>query len=105
MRLSPSRAAALFGSSLLISGCATLPASPVPAPLSDRQAVVLAEEYLDQQGIDEPRFVNDVEPTGDGNFVSFRSGFNAAANPPVATRLIEVKHDGSVRQLRFRRNE
>ncbi len=106
MRLSFSRSAttALLGGSLLVGGCATLPASPVPAPLSDRQAVSLAEDFFDQQGFDEPRFVNYVEPTGDGNFVSFRGGFDTGANPPMPTRLVEVKHDGAVREITFRRN-
>ncbi len=102
MRLSlPCAAAAMIGSSLLAGGCATLPASPVPAPLSDRQAIVLADEYLDQRGIDEPRFVSYVEPTGYGNLVSVRGSFDPDAKPPVPSRLIMVKHDGDVREIRF----
>ena len=105
MRLSTScaAAAALIGSSLLIGGCASkLPASPVAAPLSDHQAIALAEDYLDGRGVDEPRFVNYVEPTGDGNLVSFRTGFDEGARPPVATHLVMVKHTGAVRGIRFR---
>ncbi len=98
-------AAAMIGSSLLAGGCATLPASPVAAPLSDRQAIVLADEYLDQQGIDEPRFVSYVEPTGYGNLVSVRSSFDADAKPPIPSRLIMVKHNGDVHEIRFRERD
>ena len=103
MRLSQScaAAAALIGSSLLVGGCAKLPASPVAAPLTDRQAITLAEDYLDERGVDE-RHVNYVEGTGDGNLVSFRSGFDAGARPPVTNHLVLVKHTGSVREIRFR---
>jgi hypothetical protein len=109
MRLSPSRAAAaaLIGSSLLV-GCASKaprPASPVATPLSDQQAISIAEDYLDEQGVDEPRFVNYVEGTGDGNIVSVRSGFDAGAKPPVANHLVLVKHTGSVRAIRFREGD
>ena len=99
-------AAALIGSSLL-AGCGSknLPASPVPAPLSDVEAVSVAEDYLDERQPDERLLVSSVEPTGDGNLVSFRSSFDAEADPPIASRLVEVKHDGSVRELRFRKGD
>ena len=107
MRLSPSRAAAaaLIGSSLFV-GCAKapMPASPVATPLSDRQAISLAEEYLDGRGVDD-RHVNYVEGTGDGNLVSFRTGFDAGAKPPVANHLVLVKHTGSVREIVFRKDD
>jgi hypothetical protein len=105
---SPSCAAfaALVGSSLLV-GCAShesFPASPVPAPLSDKQAISLAEEYLDQHNVDERRMVSSVEPTGDGNLVSFHTGFAAGAKPPTQSRLVMVKHTGSVREITFPRD-
>ena len=108
MRLSPSRAAAaaLIGSSLLV-GCASkapMPASPIATPLTDLQAISIAEEYLDGRGVDD-RHVNYVEGTGDGNLVSFRSGFDAGTNPPVANHLVLVKHTGSVRELTFKKNQ
>ncbi|HEV2296124.1 MAG TPA: hypothetical protein VGR35_19930 [Tepidisphaeraceae bacterium] len=96
-------AAALLGSSLLVGCASRLPDSPVPAPLSDLQAIELADAYLDERQTEDERFVNNVEPTGDGNIVSFRSGFDPTARPPAVTRLIEVEHDGSVREIRFRR--
>ena len=104
MRLSQScaAAAALIGSSLLVGGCAKLPASPVATPLTDRQAITLAEDYLDERGVDEPRYVNYVEGTGEGNLVSVRTGFDAGATPPVTNHLVLVKHTGSVREIRFR---
>jgi len=103
------RAAFLLGSSLLVVGCASsesvsYPASPVPAPLSDKQSIAIASEYLDQHNVDEPRMVNSVRPFGDANLVSFRTGFDAGAKPPVQTRLVMVKHDGSAREIQFDRN-
>jgi hypothetical protein len=113
MRFSSScaAAAALVGGSLLVGGCAkSLPASPVAAPLSDVQAITLAEQFLDDRqtsggrATGGDRHVAYVEPTGDGNIVSFRSRFDPAAEPPVQSRLIKVDHDGDVREIRFARN-
>jgi hypothetical protein len=102
-------AAALIGSSLL-GGCAskskeTLPATPVAVPLSDMQAMRLADSYLAERQAPTPRHMSLVEPTGDGNLVAVHSAFSAAAKPPVASRLLEVKHDGSVRELTFQKSE
>ena len=100
------RAALALASSLLFVGCASsesvsYPASPVAAPLSDKQSIAIAEEYLDQHNVDEPRMVNSVRPFGDASLVSFRTGFDAGAKPPVQTRLVMVKHDGSAREIAF----
>ena len=97
--------AALIGSSLVVGCASDRPASPVAVPLNDMQAISLAEDHLDERGVDEPRMVNYVEPTGDGNIVSFRTGFDADARPPVASHLVMVKHTGSVRDIRFRRDD
>ena len=116
MRLSSScaAAAALIGGSRFVGGCAkSVPPSPVAAPLNDVQAIALAEQFLDDQQtssaasgrtIGTDRLVAYVEPTGDGNIVSFRSRFDPAAEPPVQSRLIKVDHDGDVREIRFGRN-
>jgi hypothetical protein len=110
MRPALSRAAlaalGFVGASLLV-GCASsestsFPASPVAAPLSDKQSIALAEDYLDRSGMDEPRMVSSVRPFGEGNLVSFRTGFDAGAKPPVQTRLVMVEHDGSTREIAFR---
>jgi hypothetical protein len=103
-----SAAAIVVGSALFV-GCASsesvsFPASPVPAPLSDKQSIAIASEYLDQHNVDEPRMVNSVRPFGDGNLVSFRTGLDAGARPPVQTRLVMVKHDGSAREIAFRKD-
>jgi hypothetical protein len=99
-------AAIVVGSALLVVGCASsesvsYPASPVPAPLSDKQSIAIAEEYLDQHNVDEPRMVDSVRRFGDANLVSFRTGFDAGAKPPVQTRLVMVKHDGLARGIAF----
>ena len=107
--LTRAASAALVVGSALFVGCASsesvsYPASPVPAPLSDKQSIAIAEEYLDQHNVDEPRMVSAVRPFGDANLVSFRTGFDAGAKPPVQTRLVMVKHDGSAREIRFDKN-
>ena len=100
-------AALTVGGCSLVGGCSAasdhLPASPVPAPLSDRQAITLASDYLDRHNMDE-RHVCSVEPSGDGNLVTVRSGFDAAAKPPVQSRLVLVKHTGAVREITFPRD-
>jgi hypothetical protein len=55
---------------------------------------------MDRHNMDE-RHVCSVEPTGDGNLVSFRSGFDAGAKPPVQSRLVMVKHTGDVHEITF----
>lgn len=110
MRLSTScaAAAAIIGSSLLVGCTKNLPASPVAAPLSDTQAIAMAEAYLDLlEPTAPPRIVKYVEPTaaGDGHFVSFRTAFHPLARPPIASRLVEVGHDGTIREIRFREDE
>ena len=107
MRFSQTYAAvaALIGASLLVGCASDRPASPVAVPLNDMQAISLAEDHLDERGVDEPRMVNYVEPTGDGNIVSFRTAFDAGARPPVASHLVLVKHTGSVRDIRLRKGD
>ncbi|MGB7161083.1 MAG: hypothetical protein WBD40_23680 [Tepidisphaeraceae bacterium] len=109
MRLSTfhaAAAAAMIGSSLL-GGCAskakeTFPATPVAVPLSEMQAMRLADAYLADRQAPAPRHISLVEPTGDGNLVAVHTAFSVA-RPPVASRLLEVKHDGSVRELTFQK--
>jgi hypothetical protein len=90
---------------VLVSGCASappLPRSPIPAPLTETQAMILAEEYLDDQGVPDDRFIASVEPLEDGKLVSFRSRFDEDGKPPVQSRLVEVKNKGTVREITFR---
>jgi len=112
MRFSTTCAAlAALSGSILIAGCSKkdvgpMPASPVAVPLSDFQSIELAENYLDAQGsAGRARSVHSVEPMGDGNLVTFHTAFDGTAKPPVASRMVMVEHDGSVRELTFREGE
>jgi hypothetical protein len=82
------------------------PASPVPAVLSDREAVRLADLHLDQldqhAGESRPRDVVSIEPTDDGHLVAYHSYFDETMRPPKESRLVLVKHTGDARELTFR---
>lgn len=92
---------------LATGGCARqpLPASPVAAPLSDLQAIELASLRLQRDVGIRPSRVHWARPTGDGHLVAFHSAFDAAARPPVASRIVQVRHDGSTQLLEFHRDE
>lgn len=92
---------AVVGSSFLL-GCQRphLPESPLPAVLSDREALVLAEQYL-ADGTDTPRELKRMEATGQGYLLAYESPFDPGLVPPKETRLVTVHHDGVVRELIF----
>jgi hypothetical protein len=93
--------AAMIGIGSIV-GCQRqpLPASPIPAVLTDREAAILAEQYLIDTG-DSPRILTRVEPTGEGHLVHYQSTFDTKLHPPREARLVVVHHDGAVRELRF----
>jgi hypothetical protein len=87
----PSRAVV---AGVLTVGSSLLPVAPRAAEFVPRvagpralsgQAATLASDYIDRHNMDD-RYLCSVEPTGDGNLVSFRSGFDAGAKPPVQSR-------------------
>jgi hypothetical protein len=80
----------------------TFPASPVPAPLSALEAADLAEERLGARL--EGAMLTTIEPTGKGYLLGYVSEFDPRAEPPKASTLVAVEHDGSVREYDFRRN-
>jgi hypothetical protein len=90
-------------------GCASkevYPASPVPAVLNDREAIRLAELYLDDVApAASMRDVTTVEPTGDGYLVGFKTFFNETQRAPKQSRLVMVEHDGDVREMTFREGQ
>ena len=100
-------AAALLGV-VLGGGCASkdpvsLPASPVLAPLSDLQAMRMAEDFLARsESGGAARSIQFAEPTGDGHLVAFRTTSTPNSAPPVQSRLVEVRHDGAIREFVFR---
>ena len=96
--------AAAAGTLLLaVVGCSSskFPPSPVAAPLSDLEAARLADAYLDEQGATDDRVVTSIEPYGYGHFVSYRTEFDAADEPPAAWHVVDVRHDGGMRQVEF----
>jgi hypothetical protein len=84
----------------------SLPASPVPAVLTDLEAAAVADAYLattsPQVGL---RDVSSIEPTGDGYRVAFTTYFDAHPVAPKHSHLVSVKHAGTVREITFRRNQ
>jgi hypothetical protein len=79
---------------------AHLPPSPVPAVLSEREAYLLAEQYL-RQTDDSPRVLTGIGPTGDGHLLHYHGLYLPQLRPPITTRLVIVHHDGDVRELHF----
>jgi hypothetical protein len=84
-------------SSAALVGCSsqTFPPSPVNAILTDREAARLAELHLNQTDPQaNPRDVVSIEPTGDGNLVSFNTFFDETAHPAEAV----ADRDGGTRR-------
>ncbi len=104
MRLSlPSAAAALLLTGLL--GCSNarhFPESPVPAVLTDREAVSIADEFLRDHEIS-TRVVTSIEPQDWGYLVGYHSTFDPNLRPPKVSHLVAVQNDGDVREWTFRR--
>jgi hypothetical protein len=102
-------ASAAMGMAIGAGGCSSaprLPATPVPAALNDYQAAVMADRYVDQQShINRPVEIYSIRPMGWGYLVAYQSDFNPELRPPKEWHLITVKHDGSTRELEFRRGE
>jgi hypothetical protein len=105
MRFS-SRSAAAVASLLALAATAcssqpkTWPAQPVPAQLTDMQAMTLAQQYLDQHAVASPRTCTAEEQQCDGWWLYYKSPFDAAAKPPTLSYLIQVHNDGRVEQFR-----
>ena len=87
-----------------VVGCTSLPRSPVAAPISDLEAARLADLYLDEENAP-ARTITSIEPHGYGYFVSHKTSFDAADEPPSEWHVIDVRHDGKLRHLEFRNRQ
>ena len=75
------------------------PAQPVPAALTDRQAVTLAQEYLKQNAVPTTGLIIGEERQPNGWWLYYQTAFDASARPPSLCYLIRVHDDGTVDQL------
>ena len=82
------------------SSCARLPDQPVAAQLSETEANVLAQRYLDQEGAASPRVVTLQEQQEDGWWLFYQTPFDASARPPKVSYFVQVRNDGTVRHVK-----
>jgi hypothetical protein len=101
MRLALSCLATLAVCTLVGCNAQHFPASPVPAVLTDREAVSLADRYLADREI-ATSVVTNIEPQDWGYLVGYHSTFDPNLRPPKLSRLVAVKNDGDVREWTFR---
>jgi hypothetical protein len=89
----------------LATSCAgtNYPASPVPAAMTETQAIKLADIKLAQRDM-APRVLVGTDQKGDGWLLAYESPFNTAMMAPKESRLVEVLNTGEVREIRFRKN-
>jgi hypothetical protein len=96
------RHALLLAVPLAGASCASPPPAPgypVPAQLTDRQADVLARAYLDAKPVNLPRMLGGEEKIERGWWLWYHSPFDPAGKPPVASYLVQVDNDGTVRDI------
>jgi hypothetical protein len=98
---SPLTAAAAALVALATASCAShesFPTQPVAAQLTDVQANVLAQQYLDQHSVAAPRTCQAQQRQPDGWWLTYQPPFNPAARPPLLSYVIQVHKDGTVTQ-------
>ena len=108
MRVSGLRAAALAAIIVPVAtSCASkpFPASPVPSALTERQADRLARAKLYERDAAAPRIIKSIDKTGCGYLIAYVDDFGAAGKPPMPSRLVQVRYDGTVRELPFERGK
>jgi hypothetical protein len=76
------------------------PDSPVPAALSEIEAIRLADLKLAQRDM-AARHVISAEQKNDGWLLAYASPFSAGSTPPKEWTLVEVLNTGTVREIRF----
>jgi len=77
----------------------TFPAQPVAWQLTDLQANVLAQQYLNEHTVAAPRTCIAEQRQPDGWWLMYLTPFDSTAKPPVLSYLIEVHNDGTVRMF------
>jgi hypothetical protein len=86
---------------LVAAACASAPdpGSPVPAPLSDRQANLMARQYLNEHNVSGPRLLASERKQPRGWWLRYEGPFDPQAKPPQASYFVEVDNDGTVRNM------
>ena len=87
---------------LAVASCASEPAppgSPVPAQLGDREANFIARQYLNAKPVSAPRTLVAEEKQQRGWRLRYNGPFDPAGKPPMASYLVEVDNDGTVREI------
>jgi hypothetical protein len=102
MRITLSLALAALVLPLAACSCASepLPSSPVPAILSDQEAMSLAHRSLMDRGTAPGVFVS-AEPLCDGYLLGYRTDFDMSRQPPAESHLLVVKNSGVVDEPTF----
>lgn len=95
----------MVGASLLLPlaalSCAQkLPPSPIAVPLSDFQAAKLAESYLREQGFDHA-MLRSIDRYDQGQLLAYQTAYRDDETPPQQWRVVDVRHDGTVREWTF----
>jgi hypothetical protein len=95
------RSALFLALPLLAASCASAPdpGSPVPAQLSDRQANLMARQYLTTHNVSAPRVLVSEQKQPRGWWLRYEGPFDPQARPPQASYLVEVDNDGTVRDI------
>ena len=84
------------------AGCSSqpFPPSPVPAPLNDLQAASMGDRYLHDQNVGHAMLHSALRQS-DGYLLAYTTVFDMDGKPPKESRLLIVRNDGSVREIRF----
>ncbi len=77
-----------------------LPASPVPAPLTDMQAMRMGRAYIQDHG-QVPAGLVGIQRSKWGYLLLYNSAFDPAATPPKQSHLLAVHNDGLVKEYVF----
>ena len=87
----------------LATACSStrFPASPVPAPLTDMQAAHLADVYQIAHK-SPPMTLMSARAGSDGYLLAYETAFRDDQKPAKESHLFLVRHDGDVRELKFK---
>ena len=75
------------------------PSQPIPAALTDRQAAVLAHDYLREHAVPTTGLIAAEERESDGWRLYYETAFDASARPPSLAYVLRVRDDGTVDQV------
>ncbi len=82
-----------------------LPASPVPASLSEMDAMRMGERFMHQQrNLPSAQLVS-AQRDKWGYLLIYHTVFNPYGTPPSESHLVAVHNDGTIRELTFAKGE